>query len=136
VQAPVTPEQVATQSFPEHPVSLEDVSIEERTVDCPVAPCDVLYTMNGRVVNHLPAAVSNIELAVGLYWTVEGMLPLIPAYASVPTNAEEVVSLGNSAVPGKGSKLIRVNIDRKIPVVPGGRFIPHLRVVGFVAEEL
>lgn len=118
----------------EHPLGLEDVNVEENKVDCAAAPCDILYTMNGRLVNHLPDAVSRIQLAVGLYWTMQGMLPQVPASGAAPTSGEEIIDLGAAVLPGGASRRIRINIDRKIPVVPGGRFVPHLRVVGFLPE--
>jgi hypothetical protein len=111
-------------------VALEGVDIESELDDCPAEPCDLRYRIFARLKNlGETKTVDSIELAIGLYWASEGQLPQTPKSGSKATANEEVVALKNLAIAPGGSKAIRVRVNRGVPQIPGGRFVPHIRVL-------
>jgi hypothetical protein len=112
------------------PVGLEDVDIESEVDDCPAQPCDIRYRIVARIKNmSKKSAIDSIELAIGLYWASEGQLPQTPQSGSMATANEEVVALKELAISPGESKAIRVRVNRGVPQIPGGRFVPHIRIL-------
>ncbi len=112
-------------------VALNAVDIEEQVLDCPAQPCDLKYIVSAGIENGTPQAVGALKLAIGIYWVTEGLLPEIPAAGAPLSAAEEPIDLGGTVLAPGEKKRIRINVDRAIPVVPGGRFVPHLRLLEF-----
>jgi len=101
---------------------------------CDNPPCDVLYTVVGELVNEGGTDVGDIELSIGLYWANDGQNAKFPTIADPRGENEELIALeGFKLKPGE-SKRIRINVDRSVPIVPGGRFVPYLRLLGFKAD--
>lgn len=114
-------------------VSLEEVDIEKQASACPSPPCDILHTVHAIIANNSGSTVESIELAIGLYWANEGQLPAIPSRGSPPTPNEEVIRLEDLGLAPGDTKRVRIKVDRSVPVIPGGGFVPHLRIVQYNA---
>jgi hypothetical protein len=110
-------------------VFLDEIEIVEQTVSCNIAPCDIFYTLFGTINNQSDNRIPEIDLAIGLFWVNEGQtLPSIEAHTKLAPN-EEVISLSNiNLAPGESRK-VRVTVDRGVPILPGGKFIPRLRIL-------
>jgi hypothetical protein len=110
-------------------ISLTDLEVNQTRVSCEQPPCDVLYSVTGRLQNNTKNSIEGVRLALGLYWAEAGKLPQIPESGSAITSNEEGINLSTLKLAAGGSQKIRVQVDRAVPIVPGGQFIPHLRVL-------
>ncbi len=111
-------------------LALEDIEIDSQLDDCPAQPCDLRYRISARIRNESARApIENLKLAVGLYWAEKGMLPQTPASGSAATANEEIISLRALSIAPGQSKAIRVNVNRGVPQIPGGQFVPHIRIL-------
>ena len=111
-------------------VALENVEVSEQATTCDAPPCDRILTISARVRNNSSAVKNDIRLAIGLYWVNAGMLPKIPAADAPLSSGEELIELSDLKISPNQAKRIRVKVDRKVPVVQGGSFVPHLRILG------
>jgi hypothetical protein len=117
-------------------VELTDVTIDEEQVPCPgLAPCALRYTVKARLLNNSAGAVAGLALGIGLYWANQGQLPVIPERGMPATPNEKVMRFEDLSLPPGASKALRIHLDRDVPIVPGGAFVPHLRVLEFQNDE-
>lgn len=112
-------------------LTLENVELKAEPSDCSEPPCSLLYTIRAELVNHEIDTLGDIGLAVGLYWANAGQLPQIPEHLAPLTDNEEEIPLGRLLLHPAARKKIRIAVDREVPQVPGGEFIPHLRIVRY-----
>lgn len=112
-------------------LSLEDIKINSEVEQCEIKPCDLVYTLEAKIQNNSKNPIAGIRMALGLYWTNEGQDPIFPVPSSALSDSEELIRLEHVNIPPAGSKKVRVQVDRSIPVIPGGKFIPHLRLLSF-----
>jgi len=109
--------------------AIEDVALDEQEDACAQPPCDRRYTLTARVVNHGASPITNVRLAVGFSWSESAQRPKSPPKGKEQQDGEELVDLGSKALqPGQGRKL-RVKVARAVPVVPGGAFLPYIRLL-------
>lgn len=116
---------------------LVDIKVHESRAKCEILPCDILYSVTARLKNDSSRIVQDIQVALGLFWAPIGAQPNTPENFAPLDENEELISLTNLRLaPGEG-KQVRVRVDRPVPVVPGGRFLPHIRLlsVGESIEE-
>ncbi len=103
--------------------------LEQREVTCDSPPCDRFFTIRAALRNGGATPIGGIALASGLQWVNEGATLRSPEPYSKALEGESVVKLdGFILQPGKEKKL-KVAVDRAVPTVPGGQFVPYLRLV-------
>lgn len=110
---------------------LQDIKIASHEIPCPTMPCDVQYSVSGYLTNEQAVPFQNIALAVGLFWLEDGSSQAFPKDGEKLLENEELVSLTKLFLKPGEKKQIRLSIDQQVPVVEGGRFVPHLRIVSF-----
>lgn len=108
--------------------------ISAENYDCESDPCKILYELYAELENKSEVDISEIVLALGLYWEANGKEVSFPANFSSLTDNEKAVDLGLlSLLPGE-TKRINLKVDRAVPVSDKGKFIPHVRILR--AEEI
>lgn len=106
----------------------------ETPTDCLDNNCKPRAVLEGTVINYSSSTISDIQLALGVYWFSSRQKQVFPGpLESIKANENRVLLEGVSLTPG-ASKLVRVKLDRALPSVAGGAFVPHLRVLSFRAE--
>lgn len=115
----------------EHQAELElsIVRVERQEIDCPNASCPQFVTLYGELKNTGSTAVTDVELAVGLFWKEGAKTPKLPAAFSELAANERAVTLPTHILLSGEKKRLRLNIDRAVPQIPGGTFVPHARVL-------
>ncbi|MCB0359015.1 MAG: hypothetical protein KDD44_05250 [Bdellovibrionales bacterium] len=106
-------------------VTIEKVS--RSAVSCQSPPCDELMTATIVITNPPKAPVRDaLELAVGLMWLEEGKQPRVNT--ATPQPGEDIVQLNGLRLMPGGHRRVRIRIERPVPVVVGGAFIPTVRI--------
>ncbi len=128
----VDPARIAAPELPQGTPSLalRELRVMEAPVSCEQPPCDLRYTVNGQLENSHRYPVYGVKLAVGLFWVSDGQ-SVPPPLSERLEPSEELVSLSELTVAPSSKKRIRVNIDRAVPVLSGGQFLPRLRVLQY-----
>lgn len=111
------------------PVSLLNIKYDKTETQCLKPPCDIIWTVSGKVENNSSYTVRNIELAVGLYWASEEGMANVPTCKEPLTANEQKLSLDGLTLASSEGKKFRVSIDRPVPIVKGGGFIPNIRLL-------
>lgn len=110
-------------------LSLADLSTSVSEIPCEAAPCDRLLTIRGLLKNDGAAPVERATLAARLVWVNEGEdEPAVTTGPLLP-DEEEIVLEGIGLQPGRARRL-KITIDRPVPVVGGGAFVPQIRLLG------
>ncbi len=117
-------------------VILKDVNIVEEPVSCKQPPCDIYYTVHAVISNNTQQVAHNVEFALGLIWensgqSVPGREDLLPLDKN-----EEAISLGEVVLTPGLARQVRVRVDRAVPVIPGGRFVPKVRLLSYLLDDL
>ena len=113
---------------------LSVANIEKREIECSTPPCDLKYTINARLKNTTSATITAAKLALGVRWVDQGQVLAVPKPGGGLKDNEQLVDLKSlKLAPGKSMKL-RVRVNRALPVIPGGSFVPHLRLVSTVSQ--
>lgn len=110
---------------------LQDIKIASHEIPCASLPCDIQYSVSGYLANEQAVSFQNIALAIGLFWLEDGSSQAFPQDGDKLLENEELVSLSQIVLKPGEKKQIRLSIDQQVPVVEGGRFVPHLRIVSF-----
>ncbi|MCB0324305.1 MAG: hypothetical protein KDD69_12065 [Bdellovibrionales bacterium] len=110
-------------------VTLDNVDIVETPEHCDHPPCNVYFVVHADLVSGGVEPIDGLELALGLYWATQGTLPKLPEIGAELTANEELIDLSTLRLGPGETRRIRVKVDRSVPVVPGGSFIPHLRIL-------
>ena len=115
-------------------LSLVDMVVDTQETKCSFAPCDINYIVSAQLVNQSSEKrYQRIALAVGLQWENAGKKIKTPeSYKPLSAGEDEAALDSVVLAPGQAKK-VRIRIDQPVPVVPGGRFVPYLRVLR--AEE-
>ena len=119
------------EALRESDLALEDLDIIDTVEDCPLEPCDIRYSVHAKLSNYSNHRIGFASLAVGLYWANFGQVPKVPPANSPLSPNEELIELNNLALSPGRSKRVRIRVDRAVPVVPGGSFVPHVRIIDF-----
>lgn len=109
-------------------LELSELDIQSEELPCVIPPCDLSYTVVGKFFNGKEKTASTAKLAVGLYWANEGQLPQLPQATDTINENEEIVNVA-LGLESRESATIRVKLNRSVPQVPGGSFIPHVRLI-------
>ena len=137
---PATTTAVATSTSPpretpEDGVKLSQVFIDSKPIDCATPPCDVLYSLRTDLLNDSPFLVSGVRLALSINWANTGEAPVLPEPGSDLLPNEDEIQLGDVVLAPGESKQIRLNVDKPLPVLEFGSFIPHLRLVDYQRDR-
>lgn len=108
---------------------IQELDVENETILCSEPPCDIMYTVLAKLENKGTETVDSVQIAVGLYWANSGQLPKVPAPDAELQENEELIELSELNIASGKSKKVRVKLDRSVPDVPGGSFIPHVRLL-------
>ena len=103
--------------------------LTQESVSCEAEPCDILFTVSTSLVNKSSVPVTGIELALGIFWKEAGAEVLFPASFSELQKEEEALSLGDFTLLPGSEKKIKIKIDRPVPIVKGGNYVPNLRLL-------
>lgn len=109
-------------------LELSNLDIQSEQLQCVLPPCDLSYTVVGKFYNGTENVAQKAKLAVGLYWANDGQVPQIPDSNEQVNENEEVVEVA-LGLQSRETATIRVKLDRSVPQVPGGSFIPHVRLI-------
>lgn len=101
----------------------------KKIISCDNPPCDFQYVLDATVENNLDYEVNEVSLGVGLYWKSAGKSDLdLPLQGDPITENEELIKEKITIAPGE-SQVVSVELDRAIPDVTGGEFVPNLRII-------
>ncbi len=109
-------------------LEIKNLDVIAKELSCGRPPCKLIYTVVGKFQNDTANFVKAANLAVGLHWVNTGQLPNLPKGSSQINPNEEVLSVGLNLEPGN-SKEFSIKLDKEVPQIPGGSFIPHVRLV-------
>ena len=108
---------------------LSGIYLETINSECSQEPCDLYYVFNATLENNTSKNLDTIDLAVGIFWQNENQVAIFPRSEEALTDNEELVSLQSLSIVPFGKKQLKIEIDRAIPIVPGGSFVPNLRIL-------
>lgn len=110
-------------------LEISDIDIVSDVISCKAEPCDISYTVYANLINNSSQSIDTVKIAVGLYWANEGQLPKIPEASNRLLSSEELVELSDVSLASGRSQKVKMKLDRNVPQVPGGSFIPHIRLL-------
>ncbi|MCC6954525.1 MAG: hypothetical protein IT290_10445 [Deltaproteobacteria bacterium] len=116
-------------------VRLSEVFIDSNAVECATPPCDILYTLRTDLMNDSPFVTAGIRLALSINWANSGETPSLPEEGSDLLPNEDEIVLGDVVLAPGESKQIRLAVDKPLPVLEFGSFIPHLRLVDYKRDR-
>jgi|GEM_PF-2317155 len=108
---------------------VDSFSLVREPIECDSPPCPLQYQVRGRLVNLASTGASDISLALGLYWQKDGTKVLFPPDLAPLGQREEKIEVSGLYLEPSQSREIVVRIDREVPILDGGIFVPHLRVL-------
>ncbi|MCC6933790.1 MAG: hypothetical protein IT292_11175 [Deltaproteobacteria bacterium] len=110
---------------------LEEMEKVKEAQKCAAKSCDYIYVIKFLVVNRSQRIVQNIKLAMGVFWLEDGQdLEILKAGEKLRADEQSVDLSGVTLAPGQ-SKKISIRVDKPLPDVPGGAFVPAIRLLGF-----
>ena len=124
-----------TKAKPSSVLDIVGSELEEQETSCEKPPCDKRYAIRAEVANLGSQTVANIRLAVGIYFAPAGHVPAQKSHGEPLAEGEELLSLGDLKLPPGERKKIKIAVDRAVPTVPGGSFLPYARVIDFQLES-
>jgi hypothetical protein len=125
----IEPLQDESEPLPAEDLYIAELDVENETILCNEPPCDIMYTVLAQLENRGAQTVDNVQIAVGLYWANSGQLPKVPNANSSLQDNEELIELDGLNIAAGSRATVRVKLDRSVPDVPGGSFIPHVRLL-------
>lgn len=103
--------------------------LDEQTISCATEPCDKRYSIRAELRNASGHEISSIKLAVGIYFSVAGQVGGQKKNFDSLGEGEEVVDLKTLRLQPGERKRLRIAVDRSVPIVPGGVFLPYVRLL-------
>ena len=125
----VTPSAQAKPAPPEGRLELRNVQLVSDDRGCTKPPCDLHYVIHARAVNEAAVPIGKLQLAVGFAWSESESLPKPPERGLPKQPREELVDLGTLVLSAGEGKKLKIRINRGVPEVPGGAFLPYIRIV-------
>lgn len=108
-----------------------DLEIHENDIVCEKIPCPKKVRLKGKLKNSSKQILTSISLAFGIHWVFNGQLPKLPDELSPIKVGEEKLSFGSKFLEVNEVIEFEIDIDRAIYQIPGGYFMPHVRVLSF-----
>lgn len=115
---------------------LEDIQIFEDVIPCEENRCAKKIRMKARLKNYLNKPVHSMKLAFGLFWVSDGKVPILPEDDTEKRPGEEELDFGVKVLTPNDSIEFQVNIGRPVFDLPGGKFIPHVRILHYEDQIL
>ncbi|MDD2941663.1 MAG: hypothetical protein PHC51_01740 [bacterium] len=114
---------------------LRNVETEIFKSDCVAEVCSEQHAVSATVFNQSKTGCSNISVAIGVFWSDENFpAQVMPINLSPLSDHEEKVSLGAMTLfPGEGRR-VRLRIERHLPILSGGKFSAHLRILDYSCD--
>jgi len=97
---------------------------------CGAPPCDYYYALDAVVENQSSRPVKNVQFGIGIFWQGDQAKAEVPIDGAPVGENEEVLEQNNIDLSPGESRRINVELDQAIPVVPGGAFVPNIRILG------
>lgn len=116
----------ASAAFPLQPLTLEDLRVETFTMGCLSPPCGKNYKVIGKIVNQGTDIVGQVTLGASFAWVPNGSTFEINGYN--PSNEKHLKIEQITLNPGD-RKAFKIDLDRTVPDLPGGRYIPIIRIL-------
>lgn len=116
-------------------ISREEV-VPEAGRKCPKRGCGSQFVITTNLVNYSDSNIADIVLAIGIFWESDGAKIVLPGALVKLRSNEETLSLRGLKLSSTESKTVRVRFDRIVPNVPGGRFVPSLRLLSFRKQNV
>lgn len=108
---------------------LLNTRVEQTDEQCIGQYCEHRYAVSGSLINGTEQTLSGVVLGLGVYWAANGEQPELPNANAPLAKNEKEIRLSRLQLAPHQSRQIRVTVDRAIPGIPGGSFVPHLRLV-------
>lgn len=108
-------------------LELRDVHSEYQSELCQQAVCPQRAVVHGKLYNVGPVAVAAARLGVSIHWVPDGE-PSLDLGSRIPEN-EELVEVANLNLQVGSEQPFSLEIERTLPVQPGGRYEPFVRVL-------
>ncbi len=119
----------------ENPIKISELEITEEQIPCSEELCFIRVNLQGRIFNSVPDYnIKAIALAYRLLWVPDGEIPSIKINSAELTNEEKLLSFGEGRIPDEGFEF-EVLGDKDLPKIPGGKFMPVVRVLKFKIEK-
>lgn len=116
-------------------VVITDIKISEKSEYCALSNCPLRLDLEGKVKPGKGyKQVKNVNLAYRLLWLPDGQLPNLENNSNELLPDEKLLSFGNHSIPEEGFDF-QVTGEKELPQIPGGRFIPVVRVLKFDATK-
>lgn len=106
-----------------------DLQADESESQCRQPPCDINYTLILQLRNTSAREMTNIHLAVGLFWEEQNRPAEMPQAGEALSPGEEDTAVSNLVLLPGQTKRVRIAVDQSVPRVRGGRFVPNARVL-------
>jgi hypothetical protein len=113
---------------------IDEMEIYEEDLVCDFSRCPKKIKMKGVLKNITTINVSKVQLAFGLFWVPDGKLPLLPDEGAKKKASEEALSFGDKILEPNEGVEFEVQIGRPVYTIPGGDFMPHVRVLDYSIE--
>jgi len=110
---------------------LEDIQIFEDIIPCEVNRCAKKIRMKASLKNYTNKPLHLMKLAFGLFWVSDGKVPILPEDDTERRPGEEELDFGSKVLTPNESLEFQVNIGRPVFDLPGGKFIPHVRILHY-----
>lgn len=126
---PESPERLFVDNL--RPMQIDQVVIHEEEIPCVKSPCPKRISVQGQLKNSSSQIISDVKLAFGLFWVPQGKLPLIPKDQDSRKPGEEELEFTEKLFAPGESVDFEVAIGRPVHQIPGGNFMPHIRVLTY-----
>lgn len=123
------PEVNARSEEPLHIIGHELEEIGDTT--CSNPPCDKHYAIRAELLNKGRGEISNIKLGVGIYFAPAGQVPQRKKNKEPLSEGEELLDLGELRLSPGEQKKMKIAVERGVPQVPGGSFLPYARIIEY-----
>ncbi len=133
-EAEIAPETSSSPEALKGELELADLEAKREELPCTAPPCDLQYMFHARLKNSSNTAVESVRLALAIMWVNDGESPSFPPPLTAKQEGEELIELSGLTLSPGTEKKIRVKVDKDIPSVPGGSFIPYLRLLDYASK--
>ncbi len=112
-------------------LTINRVEVHEDDIPCEKAPCPKKIKVKGVLTNTTTHELSSVRLAFGLFWVSDGKLPSLPDDQEPKKPAEEELFFAEKIFSPGESVEFDIAIGRPVYQIPGGTFMPHIRVLSY-----
>ena len=107
-------------------LSIQEIQLEAQDVACLKPPCGRSFKVRGVMINRGDEVIDRSMLGVSFVWVPEGGSFDSTRYQADNEQRVQINRLGLK--PGE-KRPFRVSLDRTVPELKGGQFLPYVRVI-------